>query len=277
MNKLITHIKRHLSLWKVLLVSGIIEVYIFFVNPGIAGYSNQDNLTWMLLGANFTIFILINGWETIYLHSPTVCPAGMDIPLITAGDLHINGLWMYTFGGTSPLSAGYNTHHPASLGAGLQHQGRDMIVAPGTHCYPCGGIEGAGKIHLMITGQTEEQRTEYTPFEIKPKRDERRRKPETLFMSTFTSTEFSKFRNHLVHYKDADGSEHSKPIDITSLVADSHQLDMEYNIRRALMLNDPAPILDSEEFCKKLHIKTPGSSTFKDLFKQDPRDEGDAQ
>lgn len=273
MNKLVTRLKRHLSLWKVLLLSGIIEVYIFFFNPDILGYTNQDNLTWMLLGANYTLFILINGWETIYLHSPTVCPAGMDIPLITAGDIHINGLWMYIFGGISPLDAGYNTHTPASLGAGLKRQGKNIIVAPGTHCYQVGGIEGGVPIHLMITGQTEEQNVEYTPFEIKPNRDAREPKPKILYMSTFTSRELSIYRNHIVHSKGADGSDRSKTIDITSLVADSLQLDMEYDVRRKIMLNDPAPILVSEEFRKKLNIKTPGSSTFKDLFRQDTRDE----
>lgn len=273
MNKLVTRLKRHLSLWKVLLLSGILEIYIFFFNPDILGYTNQDNLTWMLLGANYTLFILINGWETIYLHSPTVCPAGMDIPLITAGDIHINGLWMNTFGGISPLAAGYNTHHPASPGAGLQRQGRDMIVAPVTHCYRVGGIEGGDKIHLMITGQTEEQKVEFTPFEIKPTRDARGRTPETLYMSTFTSDEFSIFRNHIIHSEGVDGSDHSKTIDITSLIADCLQLDMEFDVRRKIMLNDPAPILVSEEFRKKLNIKTPGSSTFKDLFRQDTRDE----
>ena len=175
------NIKRHLSLWKVLIIAAILEIIILLYDPDIAGTSNQDNLTWIMISANFFIIIMLNGWEVIYLKSNTVCPAGVAIPLTTGGETHQKGPWFYAFGGDTALSAGYNTH--MSGPAGLQREGRDMIAALGTHCYRVGGVEGSEKRHIFITGQTEKRSPQFTPFEIKSKRDERKRTPINIFIA----------------------------------------------------------------------------------------------
>lgn len=266
------NLKRHLSLWKVLAVAAVLEIMILLYAPDIAGHSNQDNLTWMMIGANFSIIIMLNGWEVIYLKSNTVCPAGVATPLTTGGEFHKKGIWFYTFGGTTALSAGYNTH--TSGPAGLQREGRDMIVALGTHCYRVGGVEGSEKRHIFITGQTEERSPAFTPFEIKSKRDERKRTPLRIFIAYFTSEEYSIFRNHKLKVNSEGDAEQSKVINITSLVSKNLSLDMDYDIVRAFLLGDSAPIKQHvEEFMRLLNIKSPTSSGLGSWLRQDTRDE----
>jgi len=265
------NLKRHISLWKVLFVAAVLEITIQLYAPDIAGYSNQDNLTWMMIGANFTIIIMLNGWETIYLKSNTVCPAGVATPLTTGGEIHQKGNWVYTFGGITAQSAGYNTHMAGP--AGLQREGRDMIVALSTHCYRVGGIEGSEKRHLFITGQTEERSIPFTPFEIKSKRDERKRTPQQIFIAYFTSEEYSKFRNHKLKVN-TDGTDKSKIINITSMVSENLSLDMDYDIVRAFLLGDSSPIKQHvEQFMSLLNIKSPTSSGIGSWLRQDTRDD----
>lgn len=262
-------LKRHFSLWKVLFVAAVLELIIQLYAPGIAGYSNQDNLTWMLIASNFGIIIMLNGWEVIYLKSNTVCPAGVATPLTTGGEIHQKGNWVYAFGGTTAQSAGYNTHMAGP--AGLQREGRDMIIALCTHCYRVGGIEGSEKRHLFITGQTEERPTPFTPFEIKSKRDERKRLPQCIFISYFSSNEYAKFRNHRLK---SNGDEKSKLINITSVVSENLSLDMDYDIPRAFLLGDSTPIKHHvEQFMGLLNVKVPNTSGPLSWLSQDTRDE----
>ena len=266
------NLKRHLSLWKVLIVAAVLEITIQLYAPDIAGYSNQDNLTWIMIGANFTIIIMLNGWEMIYLKSNTICPGGVATPLTTGGEIHQKGIWFYAFGGNTATSAGYNTH--TSGPAGLQREGQDMIVALCTHCYRVGGVEGSEKRHLFITGQTEVRSPAFTPFEIKSKRDERKRSPARIFIAYFTSKEYSMFRNHKLKTTKEDDTDTSKIINITSLVSKNLSLDMDYDIVRAFLLGDSSPIKQHvEQFMSLLKIKSPTSTGLGSLLRQDTRDE----
>jgi len=266
------NLKRHISLWKVLIVAAVLEISIQLWAWDIAGSSNQDNLTWIMIGANFTIIIMLNGWEVIYLKSNTVCPAGVATPLTTGGELHQKGNWVYTFGGTTAQSAGYNTHVAGP--AGLQREGRDMIVTLSTHCYRVGGIEGSEKRHIFITGQTEERAISFTPFEIKSKRDERPRTPHSIFIAYFTSKEYAKFRNHRLKINSGGDTGQSKIINITSLVSKNLSLDMDYDIPRAFLLGDSAPIKQHvEQFMGLLNVKVPNTSGIGSWLRQDTRDD----
>ena len=264
-------IRSRLSLWKILVICTILEIIILLYCPGLFDYSDQDNLTWMLLAANYAGFILFNAWEVIYLKSNTVCPAGVSVPLTTGGEIHQKGIWTYMFGGNSPLSAGYNTH--TSGPGGLQHEGRDMIIALGTHCHRVGGIEGGEKRHIMITGQTEQRSTRFTPFEIKSKRDERRNPPQNIYIAYFSSKEYSLFRNHQISKATTDESKSTR-IDLTSLVSENLALDMDYDIIRAFQLGDSSPIKEMvEQFMSLLNVKSPNQSSISSFLRQDTRGE----
>lgn len=266
------NIKRHLSLWKVLIIAAILEIIILLYDPDIAGTSNQDNLTWIMISANFFIIIMLNGWEVIYLKSNTVCPGGVAIPLTTGGETHQKGPWFYAFGGDTALSAGYNTH--MSGPAGLQREGRDIIAALAFYCHRVGGVEGSEKRHIFITGQTEKRSPQFTPFEIKSKRDERTRTPLNIFIAYFMSKEYSRFQNHSLTVQSEGDTTKSKRINITSLVSKNLSSDTEYDTVRSFLLGDSTPIIRHvEQFMSLLKVKSPTTSGWSSWLRQDTREE----
>lgn len=259
-------LKRLLRFRNILLCTVIVGILIFACAPGLLGYTKQSNAVWIIIYANIGLFILFNAWEHIYLESNTVCAAGLPA-LTTDGNLFRTGLWVYTFGGNTVRTAGYNTNTGPI--PGLQSPGRNMICSLASHCYQVGGQQGSEKRHLFITGQTEKYTLNYTPLELKNTRDQALKTPDCVYIAYFSSLEYDAFKEY--SYNEF-GTQ--KVINLHTIIEKNRSLDMEVDMYLALLKGNPAFIKQRiEGFNWLLKAADTGKEgIMTKLFAQQPRD-----